>query len=148
MQLMWKACLHFGSNLRISSSSNLKRQTAHSRPSFDPLSEENLKNGSASITCLSIPDCLDLDRPIPGLFMSRFRDSLDLILQNLTYARRRNDMANMTVRIAIMAPLLGWKFCGTSSDVPWDFTFNSKERIMMNTVKHSLIFAISCLPNG
>ncbi|RDX74164.1 hypothetical protein CR513_46122, partial [Mucuna pruriens] len=62
MQFMWKACLHFGKSLRISVSSNCDRQTVHSRPCLDPIREENLKNGSASITCLSIPESLDLDR--------------------------------------------------------------------------------------
>ncbi|KAF7830117.1 hypothetical protein G2W53_012450 [Senna tora] len=33
-------------------------QTTHSRPCLDPLTEENLNTGSASITCLSIPENL------------------------------------------------------------------------------------------
>jgi hypothetical protein len=65
---MWKACLHFGSNLRISISSNFERQTAHSSPSLDPLREVNLKKGSDSITVLSIPENRDADLVSAGPF--------------------------------------------------------------------------------
>lgn len=55
MQSMWKACLHLGSSRRISTSSNLAKQTAHSRPSLVPLREEKRKKGRDSTTVLSRP---------------------------------------------------------------------------------------------
>jgi hypothetical protein len=42
-------------------SSNFDKHIEHSKPSFEPLREENLKNGSDSIAVLSIPENLDLD---------------------------------------------------------------------------------------
>ncbi|KAL3841067.1 hypothetical protein ACJIZ3_025658 [Penstemon smallii] len=42
----WKACLHLGRSRKTSSGSNLFRQTAHSRPSFWPLNEENRNKGA------------------------------------------------------------------------------------------------------
>jgi hypothetical protein len=57
--------MHLGNSLRTSESSNFDMQTAHSRPSFEPLSEENLKKGRELINSSSIPENLDLDRISP-----------------------------------------------------------------------------------
>jgi hypothetical protein len=57
--------MHLGNSLRTSESSNFDMQTAHSRPSFEPLREENLKKGRELINSSSIPENLDLDRISP-----------------------------------------------------------------------------------
>lgn len=66
MQSMWKACLHLGSSLRISTSSNLARQTAHSRPSLEPRREEKRKKGRDSTTVLSTPEARERERARPS----------------------------------------------------------------------------------
>ena len=88
-------------------SSNLERHTAHSKPSFEPLSEENLKKGSDSMMVLSTPENRALD-PTAPFGPCRRSDGSDLILwQNLAYARMRKVRQNMMDRTTSTTGMLG-----------------------------------------
>ncbi|CAL1356289.1 unnamed protein product [Linum trigynum] len=63
---MWKACLHYDSSRRISTSSNLEMHMAHSRPSLTPWREENWKKGSDSIAVSWVVLCCAIAPPRGG----------------------------------------------------------------------------------
>lgn len=101
-------------------SSNLERHTAHSSPSFDPLSEENLKKGSDSITALSIPDNCDLDLASPRRASGSPWIADGRERQSFVKMRRMQARKNIRESIPMTAPRLGWKFESSCEIIsPW-----------------------------
>ena len=87
IQFMWNACLHPGDKRSTSMSSHFDKQTAHSRPSFEPLSDKKVKNGRESIILFCNPDT---DRRTPSGSCSWSSGSLDRAeWHNLVYASNK-----------------------------------------------------------